>query len=59
MFDFVYRYLRDLPVRVGSTAPGALNLRLRIMLAAVAFSTTTLFIRYVLTHLPIGVVLTL
>ncbi|KAJ7732438.1 RTA1 like protein [Mycena metata] len=47
MFDFVYRYLRDLPVRVGSTAPGALTLRLKIMLAGVAFSTTTLFIRSV------------
>ncbi|KAJ7728349.1 RTA1-domain-containing protein [Mycena metata] len=45
--DFVRRYLHDRPVRVESTARGALTPRLKIMLAALAFSTTTLFIRSV------------
>ncbi|KAJ7037219.1 RTA1-like protein, partial [Mycena alexandri] len=47
--DFVHRYLRDRPVRVEATAAarGALTPRLKIMLAALAFSTTTLFIRSV------------
>ncbi|KAJ6550214.1 RTA1 like protein-domain-containing protein [Mycena capillaripes] len=47
--DFTQRYLRDRPVRVATDASsrGLLTPRLQLMLAALAFSTTTLFIRSV------------
>ncbi|KAJ7108976.1 RTA1 like protein-domain-containing protein [Mycena crocata] len=43
--DFFIRYLRDRPVRSDSIERGELTWRLKIMLGALAFSTTTLFIR--------------
>ncbi|KAJ7076668.1 RTA1-like protein [Mycena belliarum] len=47
--DFIRRYLRDQPVRASARAGvrGALSLELKLMLAALVFSTTTLFIRSV------------
>ncbi|KAJ7155123.1 RTA1-like protein [Mycena filopes] len=49
MLDFITHYLRDRPVRTAADlAPrGALTRSLKLMLAALAFSTTTLFIRSV------------
>ncbi|KAJ7171093.1 RTA1 like protein-domain-containing protein [Mycena filopes] len=49
MLDFITNYLRDHPVRTADDlAPrGALTRSLKLMLAALAFSTTTLFIRSV------------
>ncbi|KAJ7751899.1 RTA1-domain-containing protein [Mycena maculata] len=45
--SFFERYLRDRPVRADSSARGVLTPRLKLMLGALAFSTTTLFIRSV------------
>ncbi|KAF7354226.1 hypothetical protein MVEN_01110400 [Mycena venus] len=46
--DFIQRYVRDKRVRVHENTPrGVLSLNLKLMLAALAFSTTTLFIRSV------------
>lgn len=45
--DFIQRYLRDRPTRADSSTRGVLTPRLKIMLAALGFSTTTLFIRCV------------
>ncbi|KAJ7673857.1 RTA1 like protein-domain-containing protein [Mycena polygramma] len=45
--DFMQRYLRDQPVRTDGNPRGVLALRLKFMLAGLAFSTTTLFIRSV------------
>jgi hypothetical protein len=45
--DFVLRYVHDKPARAESAIRGDLTPRIKIMLAALAFSTTTLFIRYV------------
>ncbi|KAF8164613.1 RTA1 like protein-domain-containing protein, partial [Mycena galopus ATCC 62051] len=44
--DFTQRYVRDKPVH-RSRKRGVLSLKIKIMLAALAFSTTTLFIRSV------------
>jgi hypothetical protein len=43
--DYTQRYIRDKPVRHDPTPRGVLTPHLKIMLAALAFSTTTLFIR--------------
>ncbi|KAJ7699336.1 RTA1 like protein-domain-containing protein [Mycena rosella] len=45
--DFVQRYVRERPVRAESSARGVLTLRLKLMLVALAFATTTLFVRSV------------
>jgi len=45
--DFTQRYLRDWPARTDPNPRGALTPRRKIMLFALAFSTTTLFIRSV------------
>ncbi|KAJ7136413.1 RTA1 like protein-domain-containing protein [Mycena crocata] len=46
--DVVQRYLRDKPARPNNSGPrGVLTPQLKIMLAALLFSTTTLFIRSV------------
>jgi hypothetical protein len=44
--DFTQRYLRDWPARTDPNPRGVLTPRRKIMLSALAFSTTTLFIRY-------------
>ncbi|KAJ7501062.1 RTA1-domain-containing protein [Mycena galericulata] len=43
--DFIQRYLRDRPVHLVMSRRGVLNMRLKIMLAALAFSTLTLSVR--------------
>lgn len=43
--DFVQRYVRDQPTHIESSRRGVLTPRLKFMLTALAFSTTTLFIR--------------
>ncbi|KAJ7501116.1 RTA1-domain-containing protein [Mycena galericulata] len=45
--DFFQRYLRDRPVRLGVSKRGVLTRRLKIVLAALAFSTLTLSVRSV------------
>ncbi|KAJ6537635.1 RTA1 like protein-domain-containing protein [Mycena capillaripes] len=45
--DFMQRYLRDRPAGTDSNPSGMLTPRRKIMLSALAFSTTTLFIRSV------------
>ncbi|KAJ6558859.1 RTA1-domain-containing protein [Mycena vulgaris] len=45
--DFVQRYIRDRPRRAGRSPRGILNLRLKIMLLALAFSTIVLVVRSV------------
>ncbi|KAF8188134.1 RTA1 like protein-domain-containing protein [Mycena galopus ATCC 62051] len=44
--DFTQRYIRNQPVRTEGTPRTALTPRLKMMLLALAFSTTVLFIRY-------------
>ncbi|KAJ6457020.1 RTA1 like protein-domain-containing protein [Mycena vitilis] len=45
--DFMQRYIRDMPVRAVQGPRGVLGPRMSILLGALAFSTTTLFIRSV------------
>ncbi|KAJ7663241.1 RTA1 like protein-domain-containing protein, partial [Mycena polygramma] len=45
--DFTQRYVRDKPVRANSSPRGVLTRRLKVMLAALAFSTIVLVIRSV------------
>ncbi|KAJ7792206.1 RTA1-domain-containing protein, partial [Mycena olivaceomarginata] len=45
VLDFTQRYIRDRPVRAGGPPRGAFTQHLKIMLSALAFSTTVLTIR--------------